>query len=137
MLYLMATRIVAWLVSLARSPAAKEVEILILRHELTVLRRQVTTPRPSWPDRALLAALGRLLPRGLLRHRIASPRTLLAWHQRLAKKKWTPYTCGTTVAGMRREQNGQLDMVLAVHTIAPRCAKRCRDARSEFLVPAP
>jgi hypothetical protein len=54
--------------------------------------------RPSWPDRALLAALGRLLPCGLLRHRIASPRTLLACHQRLTKKKWTPYTCGTAVA---------------------------------------
>jgi putative transposase len=98
MLYLIATRIVAWPVSLARSSAAKDVEILILRHELTVLRRQVTTPHPSWPDRALLAALARLLPRGLLRHRIASPRTLLAWHRRLTKKKWTPYTCSTTVA---------------------------------------
>jgi hypothetical protein len=71
---------------LCRSAAAKEVEILILRQEVTVLRRQIAAPKPSWPDRALLAALARLLPRALRRHRIVSPRTLLAWHQRLVKK---------------------------------------------------
>jgi hypothetical protein len=89
MLYLTATRIFAWLVLLARSSAAKDVEILILRHEVAVLRRQITTPRPGWPDRALLAALARLLPRELRCHRIVSPRTLLAWHQRFVKRKWT------------------------------------------------
>jgi len=89
MLYLLATHIFAWLVLLARSSAAKDVEILILRHEVAVLRRQITTPRPGWSDRALLAALARLLPRALRCHRIVSPRTLLAWHQRLAKRKWT------------------------------------------------
>jgi hypothetical protein len=89
MLYLLITRIFAWLVLLARSSAAKDVEILILRHEVAVLRRQITTPRPGWPDRALLAALARLLPRVLRCHRIVSPRTLLAWHQRLVRKKWT------------------------------------------------
>jgi putative transposase len=55
MLYLLITRIFAWLVLLARSSAAKDTEILILRHEVAVLRRQITTPRPDWPDRALLA----------------------------------------------------------------------------------
>ncbi|MYU17902.1 transposase [Streptomyces sp. SID8361] len=89
LLYLISTRIFAWLVLLSRSSAAKDAEILILRQEVMVLRRQVTAPRPSWPDRALLAALARLLPRVLRRHRIISPRTLLAWHQRLIKKKWT------------------------------------------------
>ncbi|MGK3109733.1 MULTISPECIES: helix-turn-helix domain-containing protein [Streptomyces] len=69
--------------------AAKNAEILILRHEVTVLRRQVPTPKPNWPDRALLAALARLLPRALRGNRLVSPRTLLAWHQRLLKKKWT------------------------------------------------
>ncbi|MGW3131093.1 integrase core domain-containing protein [Streptomyces sp. NPDC001123] len=88
-LYLITTRIFAWLVLLSRSSAAKEAEILILRHEVAVLRRQVAAPKPSWPDRALLTAFARLLPRALRRHRIVSPRTLLAWHQRLIKDKWT------------------------------------------------
>ncbi|MFD8007497.1 integrase [Streptomyces mirabilis] len=80
MLYLIATRIFAWLVLLSRSSAAKEVEILILRHEVAILRRQVAASKPSWPDRALLTAFARLLPRALRQHRIVSPRTLLAWH---------------------------------------------------------
>ncbi|WGD44749.1 hypothetical protein [Streptomyces cathayae] len=53
-----------------------------------MLRRQVSAPKPGWPDRALLAALARLLPRALRGHRIVSPLTLLAWHQHPAKKKW-------------------------------------------------
>ncbi|MEV6740842.1 integrase [Streptomyces sp. NPDC051104] len=93
MLYLIATRIFAWLVLLSRSSAAKEAEILILRHEVAVLRRQVAAPKPTWPDRALLTAFARLLPRALRQHRIVSPRTLLAWHQRLIKDKWTQ-PCG-------------------------------------------
>ena len=89
MLYLVVTRIFAWLALMCRSSAAKDVEILVLRHEVAVLRRQVAAPKPTWPERALLAALTRLLPRVLRRHRIVSPRTLLAWHQRLIKGKWT------------------------------------------------
>ncbi|WP_043488025.1 MULTISPECIES: integrase core domain-containing protein [Streptomyces] len=88
MVYLIATRIFTWLVLLSRTSVAKEAEILILRHEVAVLRRQVAAPKPSWPGRALLAALARLLPRALRQHRIVSPRTLLAWHQRLIKDKW-------------------------------------------------
>ncbi|MFE7213962.1 IS3 family transposase [Streptomyces sp. NPDC057611] len=89
MLHLIATRIFTWLVLLSRTSAAKEAEILILRHEVAVLRRQVAAPKPTWPDRALLAALARLPPRTLRQHRIVSPRSLLAWHQRLIKDKWT------------------------------------------------
>ncbi|WP_073947432.1 integrase core domain-containing protein [Streptomyces kebangsaanensis] len=89
MIYLFATRIFAWLALLGRSFAAKNVKILILRHEVAVLRRQVAAPKPTWPDRALLAALARLLPRLLRGHRIVSPRTLLTWHQRLVREKWS------------------------------------------------
>lgn len=76
----------AWLVLLARSSAAKDVEILVLRHEVAVLRRQIA--RPGWPERAVLAALARFLPRVLRCHRIVSPRTLLTWHQRFVTRKW-------------------------------------------------
>ncbi|WP_258382636.1 integrase core domain-containing protein [Streptomyces sp. NTH33] len=88
MLYLITTRIFAWLVLLCRSSAAKEVEILILRYEIAVLRRHGAAPQPAWPDRALPAALARLLPRALRAHRIVSPRTLLARHRWPVKNKW-------------------------------------------------
>jgi hypothetical protein len=71
-------RMFGWLALLVRSDQAKDAEILILRHQVSVLQRQVKAPRLSWADRAVLTALARLLPRGQLRQLrlIISPRTL-------------------------------------------------------------
>ena len=74
---------------LGRTSAIKDVELLVLRHEVAVLR--CTTPRPhvDWADRAVFAALVRLLPHALRRHRLVTPDTILRWHRRLIRKKWT------------------------------------------------
>jgi hypothetical protein len=68
LVYLFVVRVLSWLALLAGSDAAKDVEILVLRHEVAVLRRQVVRPRPDWADRAILAALARLLPGRLRLH---------------------------------------------------------------------
>jgi hypothetical protein len=82
-------RLFGWVALLARSGISKDVEILVLRHEVAVLRRQVARPKPDWADRAVITALARLLPRHLRLRRIVTPATLLAWHRRIVKEKWT------------------------------------------------
>lgn len=90
LLYVIAIRVFGWLVLLGRGQTSKDAEIMVLRHELMVLRRQVARPKPDWADRAVLAALARLLPAVLRAHRIVTPGTLLAWHHRMITRKW-PY----------------------------------------------
>src|SRR6185369_8338173 len=85
----MLVRVLGWLALLARSDAAKDAEILTLRHEVAVLRRTNPRPKMSWLDRAVLSALSRLLPAPLRRIRLVSPRTLLRWHQQLGARRWT------------------------------------------------
>jgi hypothetical protein len=87
--YLIVIRVFGWLVLVGRGQAFKDVEIMVLRHEVAVLRRQLTQPKPDWADRAILAALARLLPAALRAQRLVTPGTLLAWHRRLVARSWT------------------------------------------------
>jgi transposase InsO family protein len=87
--YLAACRSVQLLVLLARGDAAKDLEILVLRHQLTVLRRQVPRPKLKPTDRALLAAVSRVLPRSRWSCFFVRPETLLRWHRRLVAGAWT------------------------------------------------
>jgi putative transposase len=89
LLHLIFVRLCGWLVLLGRSSASKDAELLVLRHEVTVLRRTHPRPRLDWADRAILAALIRLLPARLRLHRLVTPGTVLRWHRRLVARKWT------------------------------------------------
>ena len=79
----------AWFGLLARNAQSKDAEILVLGHEVAVLRRQVHRPRLSWADRAVFAALTRLLSPICRQHRIATPATIMRWHRDLVKRRWT------------------------------------------------
>ena len=88
LLYLLFCQVLRWFVLLARSSAAKHAELLVLRHQVAVLRRQVARPRVDWADRVGLAGLARPLPRPHWLGFFVRPGTLLRWHRDLVARRW-------------------------------------------------
>ena len=89
LLYLIFRQVLGLVLLLGRTSSAKDVELLVLRHEVAILRRTNPRPRMDWADRAVFAALVRRLPRALRRHRLVTPDTILRWHRRLVRRRWT------------------------------------------------
>src|SRR6476620_320606 len=89
LLYMIFQHLLGLLLLLSRTSSTKDIELLVLRHELAVLRRTNPRPRLNWADRAVFAALVRRLPRALRCHRLVTPNTILRWHRPLGRKKWT------------------------------------------------
>jgi putative transposase len=89
LIYQMFSKLLSWIVLRTRSNTTKDVEILVLRHQLAVLQRRTPRPRMSWTDRAVIAALTRLLPRRRRLGMLVTPATILRWHRQLIARRWT------------------------------------------------
>src|SRR4051794_29313773 len=105
LIYQTFAKLLSWMVLHARSDTTNEIEILVLRHQLAVLQRGTPRPRISWSDRAVIAALARLLPARRRRGFLVTPATILRWHRHLVRRRWTtqPVRAGrpTIPAGVR------------------------------------
>ena len=89
LLYLIFHHMLGLVLLMGRTSSTKDIELLVLRHEVAVLRRTTPRPRLNWADRAVFAALVRLLPRAPRVHRLVTPDTILRWHRRLVRRRWT------------------------------------------------
>lgn len=130
LLYLVFCQLVNLLLLIARSSASKDVALLVLRHEVAVLRRANPKPRLDWADRAVFATLVRRLPPMLRKHRLVTPGTILRWHRRLVAKKSRPNNgWNRWVTRTRRYRSSGSDVVddvvqLFRRTIRPHPASR-------------
>src|SRR4051794_38952835 len=89
LIYQTFAKLLSWMVLHARSDTTNEIEILVLRHQLAVLQRGTPRPRINWSDRAVIAALARLLPARRRRGFLVTPATILRWHRHLVRRRWT------------------------------------------------
>ena len=94
LIYQMFAKLLGWIVLRTHSDTAKEIEILVLRHQLAVLRRRTPRPRITWTDRAVIAALTRLLPQPRRLGLLVTPATILRWHRQLVARHWTTTPTG-------------------------------------------
>src|SRR3954447_12677735 len=102
LLYLIFQQILGLTLLMSRTSSSKDVELLVLRHEVAVLRRTHPRPRLEWADRAVFAALVRWLPTRPRAHHLVTPSTILRWHRQLVRKRWTPPPSGAAIRPLRR-----------------------------------